>query len=44
MITHSRCTSRITNPTVWYIACSEVSGNAHLVAHRILEKLPQEDR
>ena len=26
------------------VPCSEVSGNAHLVAHRILEKLPQDDR
>jgi hypothetical protein len=24
--------------------CSEVSGNVNLVAHRILEKLPQDDR
>jgi hypothetical protein len=26
------------------LRCSEVSGNANLVAHRILEKLPQNDR
>ena len=27
-----------------FLICSEVSGNAHLVAHRILEKLSPADR
>ncbi len=27
-----------------FLLCSEVSGNAHLVAHRILDKLSQDDR
>ena len=48
LITHSHplviLDDRAPTGTVLCAARSEVSGNAHLVAHRILEKLPQEDR
>ncbi len=35
---------RVCRSLISYFFCSVVQGNANLVAHRILDKLPSEDR
>jgi len=35
---------RVCRSLISYLFCSVVQGNANLVAHRILDKLPSEDR